>query len=284
VKEPAPVERWARQRVMDDGKSVRIEAQLLPDEAALVWRALEVARGIGAQPAVIDGAPVDGPTALVRIAESFLAHGAQARSGDERTELVVHLENDRLRNDPDALAARLDDGGHVSAETLRRVACDCSVRAVVVDGHGSPLDVGHRKRLVPPRLRRALALRDETRRFPGCTHRAWLDAHHVVHWLHGGETNADNLVLVCPTHHRLVHEGGFTLTGDAVRFAVRTPDGRVLPSHVAPRAVHESPLDALRISAGTRFDEVALLPRWDGEPPDLRACVEAGLRRRDRAA
>ena len=46
-------------------------------------------------------------------------------------------------------------------------------------------------------------------RFPGCpaTHR--LHGHHVQHWANGGETSLDNLVLLCPTHHRLVHDGGF---------------------------------------------------------------------------
>ena len=33
--------------------------------------------------------------------------------------------------------------------------------------------------------------------------------YHVRHWSEGGETSLDNLVLLCPTHHRLVHEGGF---------------------------------------------------------------------------
>ena len=66
-----------------------------------------------------------------------------------------------------------------------------------------------RTRSIPPAVRRALANRDRGCRFPGCpaTHR--LHGHHVKHWANGGETSLDNLILLCPTHHRLVHEGGF---------------------------------------------------------------------------
>jgi len=37
------------------------------------------------------------------------------------------------------------------------------------------------------------------------------DGHHLVHWIDGGETNLDNLVLLCRRHHRMVHEGGWQL-------------------------------------------------------------------------
>jgi hypothetical protein len=40
------------------------------------------------------------------------------------------------------------------------------------------------------------------------------DAHHVRHWLHGGATSLDNLVLVCRAHHRAVHEGHQHLARD----------------------------------------------------------------------
>ncbi len=42
-------------------------------------------------------------------------------------------------------------------------------------------------------------------------HEKWLDAHHVMHWADGGETSLDNTVLLCSTHHRLLHEGGFRI-------------------------------------------------------------------------
>ena len=38
-----------------------------------------------------------------------------------------------------------------------------------------------------------------------------LDAHHVEHWSDGGETKLPNLVSLCRTHHRCVHEGGIRI-------------------------------------------------------------------------
>ncbi|MCU0269627.1 MAG: HNH endonuclease, partial [Acidimicrobiales bacterium] len=32
-----------------------------------------------------------------------------------------------------------------------------------------------------------------------------LHGHHIEHWARGGSTDLQNLVLLCPHHHRLVH-------------------------------------------------------------------------------
>jgi len=72
------------------------------------------------------------------------------------------------------------------------------------------LDVGRRRRTIPPAIRRALEVRDRGCRFPGCGLR-FTDAHHVVHWADGGETSLKNTVLLCRHHHRLVHEGGWSI-------------------------------------------------------------------------
>jgi hypothetical protein len=71
---------------------------------------------------------------------------------------------------------------------------------------------GRRFRTVPPRMRRALEIRDRHCAFPGCRIGiGWCEAHHIHEWEHGGETNLDNLVLLCSRHHHVVHEGGWTI-------------------------------------------------------------------------
>ncbi|MBP9116357.1 MAG: HNH endonuclease, partial [Acidimicrobiia bacterium] len=34
---------------------------------------------------------------------------------------------------------------------------------------------------------------------------SWCDAHHIKHWIDGGETSIENLVLICRHHHRKLH-------------------------------------------------------------------------------
>jgi Domain of unknown function (DUF222)/HNH endonuclease len=83
-----------------------------------------------------------------------------------------------------------------------------------------PLDVGRTTRVIQPAQRVALAVRDGGCVFPGCDRPlAWCEAHHLVHWLDGGPTDLDNLVLLCRAHHRAVHEGGWRLQ--------HQPDGRL---------------------------------------------------------
>ncbi|WP_233165237.1 HNH endonuclease signature motif containing protein, partial [Mycobacterium sp. AT1] len=41
-------------------------------------------------------------------------------------------------------------------------------------------------------------------------------------------TELDNLVLLCPFHHRLHHSGGITITGPAGHLVVTDADGKTL--------------------------------------------------------
>lgn len=102
--------------------------------------------------------------------------------------------------------------GPLSVGRTRMIACDCMLGAVLLDENGAPLDVTPLKRLVTAAQRTALIARDKGCAFPGCDCvPAWTDAHHIKHWAKGGPTVMDNLVLLCRTHHTLMHrKPGFT--------------------------------------------------------------------------
>jgi Domain of unknown function (DUF222) len=62
-----------------------------------------------------------------------------------------------------------------------------------------PLEVGCATRIISAAQRTPLAVRDGGCRFPGCGRPpAWCEAHHRRHWLHGGPTDLENLML--PAH------------------------------------------------------------------------------------
>ena len=64
----------------------------------------------------------------------------------------------------------------------------------------------------------------------GCHRQRYLEAHHLHHWINGGETNPDNTTLLCTVHHCLLHEGGFKIEreGDGELRFLRA-DGRTIP-------------------------------------------------------
>jgi|tagenome__1003787_1003787.scaffolds.fasta_scaffold20808695_2 hypothetical protein len=121
----------------------------------------------------------------------------------------------------DVLRCDVDGFGPIPRVTAERLVCDCALSRVVMRGRSEIVDYGRRTRTVPNRLRRVVQLRDEHCQFPGCRKPAeWCDVHHLRHWLDGGETNLDNLALLCRRHHVACHEGGWKLA--------RGPDGLAL--------------------------------------------------------
>ena len=161
------------------------------------------------------GTFVRGPSRTVRRADAlawmakrmFEPADAPVLASD-RHAIVVHLEAEVLA-DGRAGRCEIEHRTAIAAETARRLCCDAGIVPVVDGPNGEPLSVGRRTRSIPPAVRRALSSRDRGCRFPGCSATHRLHGHHVRHWANGGETSLDNLILLCPTHHRLVHEGGF---------------------------------------------------------------------------
>jgi len=297
-RELEPEERSVRQRLLPGGM-VKLELVLSPDEADLLLRSIDRARevhaeaakereagpaGVSAEARERDAEPagVSAETSwpsradgAVKLAEAFLAGHRVTGAGGERFQVMVHLDQDVLGPDG-SFAGTLEDGTNLSAEALRRVACDCGLVAL---GHGGErLDIGRRTRSIPPAIRRALMLRDRGCAFPGCTHTRFLHGHHVRHWLHGGETSVGNLILVCTAHHRMVHEGGWRVTaGEDGAFAFCSPAGKPVAAPAA-RVATESILTWLRewadehdLSLGPDANE----PQWDGTKPDYDWAVSA---------
>jgi len=131
--------------------------------------------------------------------------------------------------------AMFDHVGPVPPEVLERLACDASIRRVVIKGRSEPLDVGRKTPVVSPAMRRAVIVRDRDCRFPGCDRPPpWCDCHHVRHWIRHGPNAVRNLVLLCRRHHRFVHEGRFGVEMIQGQPVFRRPDGTVLEDRSPP--------------------------------------------------
>ena len=136
--------------------------------------------------------------------------GADAHA--DTAAVVVHADVEVLAGLPGN--GELEVGSSVGAETLRRMACDCTMRWVLYERDGA-VTVSEAEATIPRWLRRLVRRRDLTCRFPGCERRGWGHIHHVVWRSQKGETRMDNLVFLCWLHHRAVHEGGWGLVGNA---------------------------------------------------------------------
>jgi hypothetical protein len=121
-------------------------------------------------------------------------------------------------------AGELSGIAAVPAETVRRLACDAAISRITSKGRPADArfadapsrefmtEVSRAGRTIPPATLRALAVRDRGCVFQSCGRPpAWTDAHHVRHWIDGGPTTLENLALLCRRHHRMIHEGGWTL-------------------------------------------------------------------------
>jgi hypothetical protein len=275
----------------DDDGMYLVRGKLDPEVGALLMRAIEAAsdalyRGSvpGATPEqrradalallaeramAVGFAPVPGASAESSAESPALEALASAPWRSERYLVVLHVDTETLARDGEPGHSDLEDGTRVSAESSRRLACDTSVVRVVHEGDGGEVQIQGKTRTVPLRLRRALEIRDRGCRFPGCGSR-FTDAHHIEHWADGGATRLDNLILLCKTHHRLLHEGGFRLERDPERPGrpiFYSPRGIRIP-HVPPRMTLDGRPVGAREASPTGAEPVKSCPaRWEDDVP-----------------
>jgi len=132
--------------------------------------------------------------------------------GGDATTLLVTIGLDQLAADLDtAGAARLADGGRITAGEARRLACTAKILPAVLRGDSQPLDLGRSRRLFNPTQRKAMAIRDRQCRAEGCTIPAtWCEAHHLTPWSRAGHTDLADGVLLCSHHHHRAHDPAYT--------------------------------------------------------------------------
>ena len=150
-----------------------------------------------------------------RCVDALQMLASQARGADndpDRTTAVIHIPLSALRNG--GPGAETEEGLPLHAETMRRLICDARLQVSVEDEDGTVVGVGRTTRSIPTWLGRLIRNRDHGCRFPGCNRTRWIHFHHLIHWAEGGPTDLDNLISLCPFHHRLIHEGGWAISGD----------------------------------------------------------------------
>jgi hypothetical protein len=215
-----------------------------------------------------DGQPASG-TARTR---SPMPDTAQAATTDDPRQTTTEPGPD-LR--PTDWHAEIVGGPELPPRTAERLACDARVQALFQDATTNRLYLGRTRRLASPAQLAALTVRDQGRcQFAGCSHTRYLHAHHVQHWLYGGPTDIDNLVLICSFHHTLIHEQGYRIHHDGHTWCVLRPDGTPVRPPEEPLSGRAERLVELHTSARLRITPASLTPDWGGERLDLETVVD----------
>lgn len=266
---PRPMLHWSASK---DGW-YRFSGFLAPDQGARLVTALKrvKVRGEGPDPETGEWAPAEtrAAEALLEVAETALCRCKDADRA--RTTVNVHVDiRDLVTGEG---SGELASGGVITAEGVRKLACDGKVRWMFRDERGL-LGIGMSDRGIPEPMATYLRNRDGGCRFGGCSRTRYLDAHHIVHWANGGPTNVSNLIMLCHQHHSLIHEGGWHIEGspepgpgvdDTLRFV--RPDGAVFVPHPMVAAWRSS----LRGSASEPPSGEAPTPTggppWDDDSP-----------------
>ncbi len=186
-----------------DERFLKGEFQLHPADGAALIAAIDARIPAGTALRDYDAASA---TALVELAK---------RSGDVPQQRPVVLVDDGV--------GELSSGGVVGMQTVERLSCDAAIQSADTT-----------RAAVPPATRRKVEARDGGRcTFPSCEHDVFLECHHIVRRVNGGSNDASNLQLVCWKHHALIHEGGWSIEGEAGQRWVR-PDGTPFEPRAGP--------------------------------------------------
>lgn len=162
-------------------------------------------------------------------------HQHTANPGPDPTMVVIHVDADVLDGTIDGNGSTVN-GIQVPLDTVHRLLCDSPIEFNIEGPDGTCIGIGRAHHDPPRWLRRRINRRDHGLcRFPGCG-RKIRQIHHIQFWDRDqGPTDSCNLAGLCWAHHHLIHEGGWTLKGNADGQLIFTsPFGRTLSSRAPP--------------------------------------------------
>jgi hypothetical protein len=171
-----------------------------------------------------------------------LTAGAMISSPHARAEVSVVIDLHTLRSGlHEHSIVRTGHEAELPLETIRRMACEAEIIPVVLNSKGVVIDIGRASRLATRYQRKAIEAMYSHCAIPDCkVPIAQCQPHHIAYWRDDGPTDMNNLVPLCPHHHRNVHEGNWRLKLSAPNRAltVTYPDGHVstaCPSNSKPQ-------------------------------------------------
>lgn len=244
---------WAGKREADDATETR-QQQARRERSGRVWRKHNGRIGIHGELDAVAGEPVlkaweremntlftedggrDADPASARtydqrgadaLANLITAPAAAGPKKRPHPRYMTHLRVDveRCSDDPNGVAAFLD-GSPLPQSALERIACESAFVGAIYGADGAILWQGRSTRLATDDQWAALIDRDG-----GCVHcgadPSKCQAHHLVPWAPPtfGETDIDELVLVCDAAHNLIHHHGHEVAVEADGRYVIVPPG-----------------------------------------------------------
>ena len=147
-----------------------------------------------------------------------------------KTTLLVIADYDTVAGELRNL--RYDDGMPVPPDQIADLAADAQIVPAIFNAEGEPLWLGRAQRHASAGQRMVLAARDG-----GCaicsSPAERCEPHHIEWFSRGGNTDIDNLTLLCDRCHHLIHDDGWQLRDVNGRVELRPPPQP--PTHRHPR-------------------------------------------------
>ena len=143
--------------------------------------------------------------ALEDLCRDWLDHGDTPTVGGEKPHIMLLSDLPALQGIAGGTHETLT-GDIVTVDTLRMLACDCSISRIVLGPDSVVLDIGRKTRVWTAAQRRAIIARDRHCQAEGCDRDyRYCDIHHLTHWADGGTTSVDEGKLFCRPHHTIEH-------------------------------------------------------------------------------